>query len=154
MYFLRFASVNENVAACKTKPTSNIIDIIIIPFYCLGMGVVGQCSFEDLTLNISGKIVLSNILQTFYTSQENGNFQTHNIRTVSSEPSVFAQTEELENPKHLRWLQMHFSPITDRTVQRFTMFCTLYSKVPGSVKIMVHTPSICEVKITMTATYN
>ena len=61
----------------------------------------------------------------FYMSQENGNVQIHSIDTVSSEPSVFAQTQELENTQHLRWLQMHFWRITDRTVGRFTIFCTL-----------------------------
>ena len=38
--FSRFASVKENVAACKAKPTSNLKDIILIPFYCVGIGVL------------------------------------------------------------------------------------------------------------------
>ena len=38
--FSHFASVKENVAACKAKPTSNLKDIILIPFYCIGIGVL------------------------------------------------------------------------------------------------------------------
>ena len=34
--FSRFASVIENVAACKAKP----LQIILIPFYCIGIGVL------------------------------------------------------------------------------------------------------------------
>ena len=34
--FSRFASVKENVVAC----TSNLKDIILIPFYCIGIGVL------------------------------------------------------------------------------------------------------------------
>ena len=60
-----------------------------------------------------------NIFQTFYTSQENGNVEIHCTRILSPEPSVFAQTQKLENPQHLEWLQMHVSPITDRTVRMF-----------------------------------
>ena len=51
----RFASVKENLAACKAKPTSNLKDIILIQFYCYRC--FGQYSFEDLTLNISGKLI-------------------------------------------------------------------------------------------------
>ena len=40
MNFSRFASVKENVAAYKAKPTSNLKDIILIPFYCIGIGVL------------------------------------------------------------------------------------------------------------------
>ena len=32
-------------------------------------------------------------------SQENGNIQIFCIRTVSSEPSVFAETEKIKNPQ-------------------------------------------------------
>ena len=34
------ASVKENVAACKAKRISNLKDIILIPFYCIGIGVL------------------------------------------------------------------------------------------------------------------
>ena len=37
MNFSRFASDKENVTACKAKPTSNLKDIILIPFYCTGI---------------------------------------------------------------------------------------------------------------------
>ena len=39
------------IAACKANPTPNLKDIILI-HRCLG-----QYSFEDLTLDISGKLI-------------------------------------------------------------------------------------------------
>ena len=49
--FSCFASVKENVAACKAKPTSNLKDIILIPFYCICIGVL-----VNIQLDISGKL--------------------------------------------------------------------------------------------------
>ena len=40
MNFSRFASVKKNVVACKANPTSNFKDIILNPFYCIGIGVL------------------------------------------------------------------------------------------------------------------
>ena len=57
-------------------------------------------------------------------SQENGNIQILCTRTVSPEPTVFAETEKIENRPNLRWLQMLSLPITDRGTRMFTMFCT------------------------------
>ena len=77
---------------------------------------------------ISGKLVQQ--LSKFTTiyklsmSQKNGNIQILCTRTVSSEPSVFAETEKIENPQNLRWLQMLSSPITDRAMRMFMMLCT------------------------------
>ena len=127
MNFSRFASVKENDAASKAKPTSNLKDIILIPFYCYRS--FGQYSFEDLTLDIYKVNLFSNYLnvQKIYKlsmSQENCNIQILCIRTVSSEPQVYAEREKIENPQNLRWLQMLSSPITDIAMRMFTRFCT------------------------------
>ena len=43
MNFSRFASVKENIAACKAKPTSNLKDIILIPFLAhLSQRLIGE----------------------------------------------------------------------------------------------------------------
>ena len=88
-----------------------------------------------------------NNLQTLY-EPENGKIQILCTRTVSSEPSVFAETEKIENPQNLRWLQMLSSPITDRDD-------VLYIIIGSSRECEnnVANPSMCEVKIKMTATF-
>ena len=65
-----------------------------VKFHFIAIGVLVNIHLRNLTL----VNLFSNYLNVLSMSQENGNIQILRIRTVSSEPSVFAEREKIENP--------------------------------------------------------